>query len=78
MTVMVETHPEAYRALQLRTRRVGTRLIAAAPLVGVAISLLSGVIYGVLLGALTLLQGVYVRFLYARFARWLRRREQPR
>jgi hypothetical protein len=50
----------------------------AAPLLGLLIAVLSRPRYGVLLGAIMLAHGLYIRFAFLPFAAWLRRRELSR
>jgi hypothetical protein len=52
--------------------------MASSPILGIFLGMLSRPRYGVVVGALSLASGVYLRFAYASFAEWLRRREQSR
>jgi hypothetical protein len=64
--------------LRRRTRRLGLLYLCVAPIFGIVIAILSRPLYGLLLGAAFLELGLYVRFAYAPFADWLRRRELSR
>ena len=64
--------------LRRRTRRLGLLYLRSAPLLAILIGSLSRPRWGLVLGALFVALGLYVRFAYVPFAAWLRRRELSR
>jgi hypothetical protein len=75
----VEDTQQPVRAeLRRRTRRLGVLYLLSAPVFGILIGVSTRPIWGLVLGALFVGLGLYVRFAFVPFAAWLRRRELAR